>query len=160
MEGPKVLVKVLLERGAEVTTCVHNTSRCSAGFLNPIFGKIRIVANYITKFNGVYQAMEGQDSVFHLAALIGIPFSFENPWQVVQVDTTGRQNVLSAARQTVPRPTASSSTSEVMLLCGNGWKDGGLIGWKPTFTLDEGLLPTFDWLSESSDVDDLARYNI
>jgi len=154
------LVNVPLERGAEVTTFVRYTSRGSAGFLDPICSRICIVASYIAEFDGVCQAMEDQDSVFHLAALIGIPFSFGHPWGVVQVSTTGTQNVLSAACQTVPRRMVLTSTSEVMHLCGDGGKDGGLIGWKPTFTLDEGLLHTVDWLNESGGVDDPARYHI
>lgn len=107
------LVEALLERGAEVTAFVRYTSRGSAGFLDPIAEKIRIVANDITEFDGVRQAMENQDSVFHLAALIGIPFSFEHPWEVVQVNTMGTLNILSAARQTGPRRVILTSTSEV-----------------------------------------------
>ncbi|MFP6891680.1 MAG: SDR family NAD(P)-dependent oxidoreductase [Nitrospinota bacterium] len=107
------LVEALLERGAEVTAFVRYTSRGAAGFLDPIAEKIRIVANDITEFDGVRQAMENQDSVFHLAALIGIPFSFEHPWEVVQVNTMGTLNILSAARQTGPRRVILTSTSEV-----------------------------------------------
>ena len=107
------LVEALLERGAEVTAFVRYTSRGSAGFLDPIAENIRIVANDITEFDGVRQAIENQDSVFHLAALIGIPFSFEHPWEVVQVNTMGTLNILSAARQTGPRRVILTSTSEV-----------------------------------------------
>ncbi len=107
------LAEALLGLGAEVTALVRYTSRGAAGFLDPISGKIRILSNDITESGGVQAAMEGQEFVFHLAALIGIPFSFEHPQEVIQVNTVGTLNVLMAARQTAPRRVVLTSTSEV-----------------------------------------------
>ncbi len=107
------LAEALLGLGAEVTALVRYTSRSSAGFLDPIAGKIRVLSNDITESSGVLAAMEGQEFVFHLAALIGIPFSFEHPQEVTQVNTVGTLNVLTAARHTAPRRVVLTSTSEV-----------------------------------------------
>jgi dTDP-glucose 4,6-dehydratase len=107
------LAEALAERGAEVTALVRYTSRGSAGFLNPVTDKFRIMANDITEAGGVLTAMEGQEYVFHLAALIGIPFSFEHPEEAFEVNTTGTLNVLNAARRTNPRRVVLTSTSEV-----------------------------------------------
>ena len=107
------LAEALAGRGAEVTALVRYTSRGSAGFLDPVAGRFRILANDITEAGGVLAAMEGQEVVFHLAALIGIPFSFEHPEEVLQVNTAGTLNVLNAARRTNPRRVVLTSTSEV-----------------------------------------------
>jgi nucleoside-diphosphate-sugar epimerase len=107
------LAEALAERGAEVTALVRYTSRGSAGFLEESAGNFRIMANDITEAGGVLAAMEGQEYVFHLAALIGIPFSFEHPEEVLQVNTVGTLNVLNAARRTNPRRVVLTSTSEV-----------------------------------------------
>ncbi len=88
------LVEALLDLGAEVTALVRYTSRGSAGFLDSISDRIKIAANDLTEFDGVAQAMKDQEYVFHLAALIGIPFSFEHPWEVAQVNIMGTLNVL------------------------------------------------------------------
>lgn len=107
------LVETLLDLGAEVAVLVRYTSRGSAGFLDPIADRIAITAGNLTEFDGVLQAMKGQEYVFHLAALIGIPFSFEHPWEVAQVNIMGTLNVLSAAREVLPRRVVLTSTSEV-----------------------------------------------
>ncbi len=56
--------------------------------------------------------MKGCDTVFHLAALIGIPYSYECPSDVVSVNTGGTLNVLNAALETGAR-VVTTSTSEV-----------------------------------------------
>ncbi len=107
------LVEELMRLGAEVTAFVRYTSRGSAGFLEPLADKINIVAGDLTEFDGVFQAMKDQEYIFHLAALIGIPFSFEPPREVAQVNIMGPLNVLSGARITRPRRVILTSTSEV-----------------------------------------------
>ncbi len=107
------LVEELLRLGAEVTALVRYTSRGSAGFLDPLLDQVKIAASDLTEFDGVVQAMKDQEYVFHLAALIGIPFSFEHPWEVAQVNIMGTLNVLSAARDIRPRRVVLTSTSEV-----------------------------------------------
>ena len=63
--------------------------------------------------NGVRTAMEGQDIVYHLAALIAIPFSYHSPDSYVDTNIKGTLNVLNAARQVGTKRLLVTSTSEV-----------------------------------------------
>ena len=63
--------------------------------------------------NGVRHAMEGQEIVYHLAALIAIPFSYHSPDSYVDTNIKGTLNVLNAARQVGTRHLLVTSTSEV-----------------------------------------------
>ncbi len=107
------LVEGLVGLGTQVTAFVRYTSRASIGFLNSLPSDLRIVAGDLTEFESVYRAMKDQEYVFHLGALIGIPYSFVHPREVVQVNTIGTLNVLTAARETKPRRVVLTSTSEV-----------------------------------------------
>ncbi len=107
------LVEELIGLGARVTAFVRYTSRASVGFLASLTGELQIVAGDLTEFESVYQAMKDQAYVFHLGALIGVPYSFVHPREVVQVNTVGTLNVLSAARETKPRRVILTSTIEV-----------------------------------------------
>jgi len=107
------LVEELIGLGARVTAFVRYTSRAAVGFLSSLTTDLQIVAGDLTEFESVYQAMKGQDYVFHLGALIGVPYSFVHPREVVQVNTVGTLNVLTAAREIRPRRVMLTSTSEV-----------------------------------------------
>ena len=63
--------------------------------------------------NGVRTAMEGQEIVYHLAALIAIPFSYHSPDSYVDTNIKGTLNVLNAARQVGTSRLLVTSTSEV-----------------------------------------------
>jgi len=107
------LVEELMGLGARVTAFVRYTSRPSVGFLASHTGELQIVAGDLTESESVYQAMKDQEYVFHLGALIGVPYSFVHPREVVQVNTVGTLNVLTAARETKPQRVVLTSTSEV-----------------------------------------------
>jgi NAD dependent epimerase/dehydratase len=107
------LVEALLERGARVTAFVRYTSRSSMGFLASVDGQVEVVAGDLFEFDSVHGAMRNQECVFHLGALIGIPYSFVHPREVVNVNTIGTLNVLTAARETKPSRVILTSTSEV-----------------------------------------------
>jgi len=107
------LVEELVGLGTQVTAFVRYTSRASIGFLNSLPSDLRVVAGDLTEFESVYRAMKDHEYVFHLGALIGIPYSFVHPREVVQVNTIGTLNVLTAARETKPRRVVLTSTSEV-----------------------------------------------
>ncbi len=107
------LVEGLVGLGTQVTAFVRYTSRASIGFLNSLPSDLRVVAGDLTEFESVYRAMKDHEYVFHLGALIGIPYSFVHPREVVQVNTIGTLNVLTAARETKPRRVVLTSTSEV-----------------------------------------------
>ncbi|MFQ5962296.1 MAG: GDP-mannose 4,6-dehydratase [Candidatus Methylomirabilales bacterium] len=107
------LVEELVGLGAHVTAFVRYTSRASIGFLDSRASHVQIVAGDLTEFEGVFRAMRDQEYVFHLGALIGVPYSFVHPREVVQVNSIGTLNVLTAARETKPRRVVLTSTSEV-----------------------------------------------
>jgi dTDP-glucose 4,6-dehydratase len=81
------MVEELVRLGARVTAFVRYTSRASVGFLSSLTSDIQIVAGDLTEFESVYQAMKGREYVFHLGALIGVPYSFVHPREVVHVNT-------------------------------------------------------------------------
>ncbi|MFQ5803853.1 MAG: GDP-mannose 4,6-dehydratase, partial [Candidatus Methylomirabilales bacterium] len=70
------LVEELVGRGARVTAFVRYTSRASVGFLNSLKSGVQVVAGDLTEFESVCEAMRDQEYVFHLGALIGVPYSF------------------------------------------------------------------------------------
>ena len=96
-----------------MTTLVRYTSRSFAGFLAPLSDRVKNAASDLTEFDEIVQAMKDQEYIFHLAALIGIPFSFEHPWEVTQVIFMGTLNILSAARDIRKGRVIRTSTSEV-----------------------------------------------
>lgn len=75
--------------------------------------KIEIFAGDIRDPNGVREAMKGIDTVYHLAALIAIPFSYHSPDSYVDTNIKGTLNVLQAARDLDPQRVLVTSTSEV-----------------------------------------------
>jgi nucleoside-diphosphate-sugar epimerase len=78
-----------------------------------ILAQIDIFSGDIRDPNGVRQAMQGCDVVFHLAALIAIPFSYHSPDSYVDTNIKGTLNVLQAARQLGTQRVLVTSTSEV-----------------------------------------------
>jgi dTDP-glucose 4,6-dehydratase len=75
--------------------------------------QIEIVAGDLRDLPAVQQAMQGASHVFHLGALIAIPYSYLHPAEVVETNVIGTLNVLLAARQTGVRRLVHTSTSEV-----------------------------------------------
>jgi NAD dependent epimerase/dehydratase len=110
------LVEHLLELGADVTAFVRYNSRNDAGLLEILGEKkkdIRIVSGEIRELETVRKVVAGADVVFHLAALVGIPYSYVHPNEVVEVNTIGTLNVLTAAKDAAIRKVVITSTSEV-----------------------------------------------
>jgi len=111
------LVEELLKRGAEVRTFVYYNSFNSWGWLDHFSPsqkrKLDIFAGDIRDPNGVEEAMKDVDIVFHLAALIGIPFSYYSPDSYVDTNIKGTLNVLQAARKNKLKKVFVTSTSEV-----------------------------------------------
>ena len=111
------LVEALAREGANVTAFLHYNARADMGMLRygdpelrrnikPYFGELRDP-------QAVRQAMQGAQTVFHLAALIGIPYSYVHPYDVVQTNMVGTLNVLSTARDLNVERVVHTSTSEV-----------------------------------------------
>lgn len=111
------LVEQLVALGADVRAFVYYNSFNSRGWLDQLDieteRKIEFIAGDIRDPNGVRIAMKGVDVVFHLAALIAIPFSYHSPDSYVETNIRGTLNVLQAARDLVVEKVLVTSTSEV-----------------------------------------------
>ncbi len=110
------LVERLVELGAKVRALVRYNSRNDWGLLEllttPVKKHLEVVAGDITDPFGVARAMAGCEVVFHLAALIAIPYSYIAPSQFVAVNCGGTLNLLEAARQQGVARFVHASTSE------------------------------------------------
>ena len=111
------LTEELVRNGNKVKAFVYYNSFNSWGWLDTlpkeIIDKIEIFAGDIRDPNGVREAMIGCDTVFHLAALIAIPFSYHSPDSYVDTNIKGTLNVLQAAKQLQTKRLIVTSTSEV-----------------------------------------------
>lgn len=111
------LTESLLERGYEVKAFAYYNSFNTWGWLDTLpeekRKEIEVFTGDIRDPNGVREAMKGVDGVFHLAALIAIPFSYHSPDSYVDTNIKGTLNVLQAARQLETSRILVTSTSEV-----------------------------------------------
>src|SRR5215204_6530111 len=109
------LVSALLAEGAEVRAMVRYNSRNAAGHLTDIpehpSGKLSLLAGDIRDARFVMTAVRDCDVVFHLAALIGIPYSYIAPSSYVDTNIRGTLNVLEAARRHGVQRMVHTSTS-------------------------------------------------
>jgi NAD dependent epimerase/dehydratase len=110
------LVEALIEAGADVKAFVKYNSRGDVGMLSSLepekFNKLEIVNGNITDPFFVKQAVKGCDYVFHLAALIGIPYSYIAPQDYVTTNVVGTLNVLQACLEMDVKRVIHTSTSE------------------------------------------------
>ncbi len=107
------LVDELLGAGANVRAFVHYNPFGRLGWLNDRASEIEIMTGDVRDGARVAYAMERVDVVFHLAALIGIPYSYEAPESYIQTNVLGTYNVLMAARNAQVQRLVHTSTSEV-----------------------------------------------
>jgi dTDP-glucose 4,6-dehydratase len=109
------LCEKLVASGHQVRAFVRYNGKGMEGWLDafPARNRIEVVAGDIRDYDGIARAMAGSDVVFHLAALIGIPYSYESPLAYVKTNVEGTYNVLEAARMTQVRRVVITSTSEV-----------------------------------------------
>ncbi len=111
------LVETLAREGAQVTAFVRYNSRNDPGllrFVDPaVLGGVNLCFGDLRDFQAVRSAMEGIHTVFHLGALIGIPYSYVYPGDVAQTNVLGTLNVLMAAREAHVERIVHTSTSEV-----------------------------------------------
>ncbi len=111
------LVERLVREGARVRAFVRYNSRNDFGMLRfiprDVFSEIEIMQGDLRDVEAVRRAVKGTDTVFHLGALIAIPYSYVNPREVVDVNVMGTLNVLMAARDENVRRVVHTSTSEV-----------------------------------------------
>lgn len=111
------LVEQLLEEGAIVKAFVYYNSFNSWGWLDTLskeqLANIEIFAGDIRDPNGVRTAMKGMEVVFHLAALIAIPFSYHSPDSYIDTNVKGTLNIVQAAKDLGIERVLVTSTSEV-----------------------------------------------
>lgn len=111
------LVERLLEEGCKVKAFVYYNSFNSWGWLDTFskekLSEIEVFVGDVRDPHGVRQAIKGVDIVFHLAALIGIPFSYHSPDSYVDTNIKGTLNVLQACRDYDVERVIVTSTSEV-----------------------------------------------
>lgn len=109
------LAERLVECGATTRAFVHYRSDGSRGWLEPLAssGSVEIVSGDISDRDVVRQAMDGVEVVFHLAALIAIPYSYQAPHSYVRANVEGTLTVLQAAREARVGRVIHTSTSEV-----------------------------------------------
>ncbi|MBV5281015.1 MAG: GDP-mannose 4,6-dehydratase [Paludibacter sp.] len=108
------LTELLVEKGYNVKAFVHYNSWNKWGWLDTSLAKnkVEIITGDIRDYDSVFAAMQGCDSVFHLAALIGIPYSYVSPQAYIKTNIDGTYNVLQAARQLGIEKVMVTSTSE------------------------------------------------
>ncbi len=111
------LTEELLKQGYSVRAFVYYNSFNSNGWLDAISdetkSQIDFFAGDIRDPNGVREAMKDVDIVFHLAALIAIPFSYYSPDSYIDTNVKGTLNVIQAARSNNVGRVLITSTSEV-----------------------------------------------
>lgn len=111
------LTECLLEKGYEVRAFTMYNSFNTWGWLDTFskdkLNAIDVFCGDIRDPNGVKEALKGMDGVFHLAALIAIPFSYHSPDSYVDTNIKGTLNVLQAAREWDIERVLITSTSEV-----------------------------------------------
>ena len=108
------LTELLVEKGYNVKAFVHYNSWNKWGWLDTslVKDKVEIITGDIRDYDSVYSAMTGCDTVFHLAALIGIPYSYVSPQAYIKTNIDGTYNVLQSARQLGIEKVMVTSTSE------------------------------------------------
>ncbi len=110
------LVEKLTVNGAKVRAFVRYTSRAEIGLLKllppEILEKVEIIRGDLRDYSAVEQAAKGVDTIFHLGALISIPYSYVHPVETVQTNVLGTMNILEACRKTDAK-LVHTSTSEV-----------------------------------------------
>lgn len=111
------LVETLLERGVRVRAFVRYTSNALQGWLDDIAPELKtrleVFHGDIADSRAVWEAAADCTTIYHLAALIGIPYSYVAPQSYVTVNVQGTLNVLEAARNRQIGRTIVTSTSEV-----------------------------------------------
>ncbi len=109
------LVERLVKLGAEVRALVHYNALGTWGWLDqsPVRESAHVVAGDVTDRDSVRQVMQDREIVFHLAALIAIPYSYQAPASYVRTNIEGTLNVMQAARDVGAECVVHTSTSEV-----------------------------------------------
>jgi len=109
------LTELLVKRGHDVTVFDRYTFNGTLGWLeNSVYKKnIKFVLGDIRDYDLVFKSTKGKDCILHLAALIGIPYSYESPLAYVRTNVEGTYNILEASKSYDISKIIITSTSEV-----------------------------------------------
>ncbi len=111
------LVDSLVQQGARVRAFVRYNSRNDPGLLSmlspQVLANLEILSGDLRDLTAIQSAMRGITHVFHLGALIAIPYSYQHPAEVVETNVIGTLNMLLAARDQQVERLVHTSTSEV-----------------------------------------------
>jgi len=109
------LAELSVEIGYNVKAFVHYNSRNTWGWLeNSKYQKeMEIISGDVRDYDSVFNALNNCDTVFHLAALIGIPYSYVSPLSYIRTNIEGTYNILQAAKKLELENILITSTSEI-----------------------------------------------
>jgi NAD dependent epimerase/dehydratase len=108
------LTELLVKKGYNVKAFVHYNSQNNYGWLesSEAKGHIEIFQGDIRDYDAVSNAVNSADTVFHLAALIGIPYSYVSPLAYIRTNIEGTYNILQSSRGSSIENVILTSTSE------------------------------------------------
>lgn len=103
-----------MESGYKVKAFVRYNSKGNYGWLesSPYKNDIEFITGDIRDYDSVYNAVKGCDTVFHLAALIGIPYSYVSPMAYIKTNVEGTYNIVQSCREQGTENILVTSTSE------------------------------------------------
>ncbi|MDD5530149.1 MAG: NAD-dependent 4,6-dehydratase LegB [bacterium] len=109
------LCEALIEKGYKVRVFVRYNSRNFWGWIESLSckDKIEVYTGDIRDYDSVKNSMKDIDSVFHLAALIGIPYSYVSPLAYIKTNVEGTYNIMEVAKELKIKKVIHTSTSEV-----------------------------------------------
>jgi len=109
------LTELLVEKGYSVKAFVRYNFTNNWGWLesSKYLKDIEIYTGDVRDYDSVYDSMKDVDVVFHLAALIGIPYSYVSPLAYIKTNTEGTYNILEAGRKLGVNRIIVTSTSEI-----------------------------------------------
>lgn len=108
------LTELLVKEGLSVKAFVHYNSNNKWGWLenSEIRNDIEVITGDIRDYDSIYNSLNGCSTVFHLAALIGIPYSYISPKAYIETNITGTYNILQASKELNLQNVLITSTSE------------------------------------------------
>lgn len=111
------LTEALVKAGSKVRVFIRYDSQDGRGNLEDLesglLDQIEIIAGDLRDADVIDRSVKGCDAVFHLGALVGIPYSYKNPREVVETNILGTLNILTAGREHGVERIVHTSTSEV-----------------------------------------------
>jgi dTDP-glucose 4,6-dehydratase len=108
------LTELLVEKGLDVRAFVRYNSKNDWGWLetSEVKNEVEIITGDVRDYDSVYNSLKGCNSVFHLAALIGIPYSYISPKAYIETNINGTYNILQASKELGVEQVLVTSTSE------------------------------------------------